>query len=76
VQRLAANLRSGSDAGELRIPTVLALSYEVLPRALKALALAPDIAVPIRALRFAGRPDSVTVRSITRCMREAIEAMA
>ncbi|HWT17711.1 MAG TPA: LysR substrate-binding domain-containing protein, partial [Variovorax sp.] len=36
VQRLAANLRAGSDTGELRILSVLALSYEVLPRALKA----------------------------------------
>ncbi len=36
VQRLAANLRAGSDAGELRILSVLALSYEILPRALKA----------------------------------------
>ncbi|XAH23795.1 LysR substrate-binding domain-containing protein [Xylophilus sp. GW821-FHT01B05] len=34
VQRLAENLRTAQDAGELRILTVLALSYEVLPRAL------------------------------------------
>jgi DNA-binding transcriptional LysR family regulator len=46
------------------------------PAKVDVLALAPEIPVPIRALRFAGRPDSVTVRSITRCMREAIEAMA
>jgi len=39
------------------------------------LTLEPHIPVPIRALRFAGRPDSVAVRSITRCMREAIEEM-
>lgn len=39
------------------------------------LTLEPHIPVPIRALRFAGRPDSVAVRSITRCMREAIEGM-
>ncbi|VTU39552.1 HTH-type transcriptional activator CmpR [Variovorax sp. PBS-H4] len=40
------------------------------------LALEPRIPVPIRALRFAERPDSVAVRAITRCMRDAIEAMA
>ncbi len=34
VQRLAENLRTAQDVGELRILTVLALSYEVLPRAL------------------------------------------
>lgn len=34
VQRLAASLRTAQDVGELRILTVLALSYEVLPRAL------------------------------------------
>ena len=39
------------------------------------LTLEPHIPVPIRALRFAGRPDSVAVRSITRFMREAIEEM-
>jgi DNA-binding transcriptional LysR family regulator len=37
------------------------------------LALEPHIPVPVRALRFAGKPDSVAVRGITRCMREAIE---
>lgn len=40
------------------------------------LTLEPHIPVPIRALRFAGKPDSVAVRGITRCMREAIEGMA
>ncbi|MBE2262000.1 MAG: LysR family transcriptional regulator [Burkholderiaceae bacterium] len=35
VQRLAGNLRSGRGGGALRILTVLALSYEVLPRAIK-----------------------------------------
>ena len=41
----------------------------------EVLTLEPHIPVPIRALRFAGRPDSVAVRSITRFMREAIEGM-
>jgi DNA-binding transcriptional LysR family regulator len=51
VQRLAANLRTGSDAGELRILTVLALSYEVLPRALKAFRQKhPGIAVTVESL--------------------------
>jgi len=40
------------------------------------LTLEPHIPVPVRALRFAGRPDSVAVRGITRCMREAIAATA
>lgn len=35
VQRLAHTLKSGHRAGELHILSVLALSYEVLPRALK-----------------------------------------
>ena len=36
------------------------------------LTLEPHIPVPIRALRFTGRPDSVAVRGITRCMQQAI----
>lgn len=51
VQRLAANLRTASDAGELRILTVLALSYEVLPRALKKFRQKhPAIAVTVESL--------------------------
>jgi DNA-binding transcriptional LysR family regulator len=51
VQRLAANLRSASDVGELRILTVLALSYEVLPRALKTFRQKhPGIAVTVESL--------------------------
>jgi len=37
------------------------------------LTLEPHIPVPIRALRFAGRPDSVVVRGITRCMQQALQ---
>ena len=37
VQRLASSsLKAGGDTGELRILSVLALSYEILPRALNA----------------------------------------
>lgn len=51
VQRLAANLRTASDAGELRILTVLALSYEVLPRALKKFRQThPAVAVTVESL--------------------------
>ena len=51
VQRLAANLRTASDAGELRILTVLALSYEVLPRALKKFREQhPAVAVTVESL--------------------------
>ena len=39
VQRLAANLRTAGDSGELRILSVLALSYDILPRALKGYAI-------------------------------------
>lgn len=35
VQRLSANLRTGGRQGELRVLTVLALSYEVFPRAVQ-----------------------------------------
>jgi DNA-binding transcriptional LysR family regulator len=34
VQRLSANLRAGRGQGELRVLTVLALSYEAMPRAM------------------------------------------
>ena len=37
MQRLAANLKAGDSAKELRILTMLALSYEILPHAIKAL---------------------------------------
>jgi DNA-binding transcriptional LysR family regulator len=51
VQRLAANLRAGNDAGELRILAVLALSYEVLPRALKRFREKhPGVAVTVESL--------------------------
>jgi len=51
VQRLATNLRSSGAAGELRILTVLALSYEVLPRALKAFREKhPGVAVVVESL--------------------------
>lgn len=35
VQRLSSNLRAGRSQGELRVLTVLALSYEVMPRAVQ-----------------------------------------
>ncbi len=35
VQRLSANLRAGRSQNELRVLTVLALSYEVMPRAIR-----------------------------------------
>jgi len=51
VQRLASSLRSASGGGELRILTVMALSYEALPRALKLFrARHPGVAVSIEAL--------------------------
>lgn len=51
VQRLATSLRGGQVAGELRIVTVLALSYEVLPRALARFKKKhPDIVVSVEAL--------------------------
>jgi len=51
VQRLASSLRTASDVGELRILSVLALSYEVLPRALKLFSEKhPGIAITVEAL--------------------------
>ncbi|MES2188777.1 MAG: LysR family transcriptional regulator [Pseudomonadota bacterium] len=51
VQRLAANLKSGDGARELRILTVLALSYEILPHAIKLFRVKhPDVPISVRAL--------------------------
>jgi DNA-binding transcriptional LysR family regulator len=51
VQRLASSLRGEQREGELHILTVLALSHEVVPRALAAFhALHPDVQVTIDAL--------------------------
>jgi DNA-binding transcriptional LysR family regulator len=51
VQRLAANLKAGDSAKELRILTVLALSYEILPHAIKLFRVKhPDVAITIKAL--------------------------
>jgi len=43
------------------------------PAKVDVLTLEPHIPVPVRALRFTGRPDSVAVRGITRCMQQAIQ---
>ena len=54
VQRLAANLKAGRTEQELRILTVLALSYEVLPRALKRFRETyPSVAVQVQSLHSA-----------------------
>lgn len=51
VQRLASSLKNDQRQGELHVLTVLALSYEVLPRALgRFRALHPDVEVRIDAL--------------------------
>lgn len=51
VQRLAGNLKAGGAAKELRILTVLALSYEILPHAIKLFRVKhPDIPITIKAL--------------------------
>ncbi|MDA8444044.1 LysR substrate-binding domain-containing protein [Paracidovorax valerianellae] len=51
VQRLANSLRGQQREGELHVLSVLALSHEVMPRALHAFrALHPDVAVRIDAL--------------------------
>lgn len=51
VQRLAANLRAGRGGGELRVLTVLALSYEILPRALQLFRdRYPDVQISIESL--------------------------
>jgi len=51
VQRLAYNLKTGRSQGELHILSVLALSYEVLPLALKKFrAKHPDVMVTVDSL--------------------------
>ena len=51
VQRLATHLKAGDSAKELRILTVLALSYEILPHAIKLFRIKhPDVAITIKAL--------------------------
>jgi DNA-binding transcriptional LysR family regulator len=51
VQRLAANLKAGGTARELRVLAVLALSYEILPRAIALFRQKhPGVAVAIEAL--------------------------
>lgn len=51
VQRLAANLKAGDNARELRILTVLALSYEILPHAIKLFRVKhADVAITVKAL--------------------------
>ena len=51
VQRLAANLKLGTSAKELRILTVPALSYEILPHAILLFRVKhPDVAITIKAL--------------------------
>ena len=51
VQRLATGLRGGDGATQLRVRTVLALSYEVLPRAIAQFRKRhPDVAISIEAL--------------------------
>lgn len=52
VQRLAASLKAGGDgAKELRILTVLALSYEILPHAVKLFRVKhADVPISVRAL--------------------------
>lgn len=54
VQRLATNLKIGRQEGELHILSVLALSYEILPRALKSFRIHhPDVVVKIDSLHSA-----------------------
>jgi DNA-binding transcriptional LysR family regulator len=51
VQRLANNLKMGRSEGELHILSVLALSYEILPRALKQFrVLHPNVVITIDSL--------------------------
>lgn len=51
VQRLAEGLKTGRTATELRVLTVLALSYEILPHAIKLFRLKhPDTVISVKAL--------------------------
>ena len=51
VQRLAANLKAGDGSKELRVLTAMALSYEILPHAIKLFRVKhADVPLSIRAL--------------------------
>lgn len=51
VQRLASNLKTGSNAPELRVLMVLALSYEILPQAIKRFRIRhPAVPITVQAL--------------------------
>lgn len=51
VKRLAANLKTGNSAKALRILTVLALSYEILPQAIKLFRVKhADVDISVKAL--------------------------
>ena len=51
VQRLSVNLKTGGDAKELRVLTILALSYEILPHAIKLFRVKhSDVAITVKAL--------------------------
>ena len=51
VQRLAANLKAGDRDNELRVLTVLALSYDILPHAIKLFRVKhPEVAISIKSL--------------------------
>ena len=51
VQRLAANLKTGGGVTALRVLTVLALSYEILPHAIKLFRVKnPDVPISVKAL--------------------------
>ncbi len=51
VRRLSAGLKSGKQARELRVLTVLALSYEILPHAIKLFRVKhPDVMLSVKAL--------------------------
>lgn len=53
MQRLAANFKAGDGAKELRILTVLALSYEVLPHAVLLFRVKhPDVTITAKALHL------------------------
>jgi DNA-binding transcriptional LysR family regulator len=51
VRRLAASLKTGGQSRQLRVLTVLALSYEILPHAIKLFRVKfPDVILSVKAL--------------------------
>jgi DNA-binding transcriptional LysR family regulator len=63
VQRLSATLRSGRQAGEIRVASILTLGHEVLPRATRLFAARyPQVAVTLKTMHSAQMLSALVLR--------------